>query len=111
MKTLEELKVSAGPWKAVRDEMNDEESPYRVDVASPYSLDGQFSESDANLIAAAPELYKTEYELVGVVERLMNWWNGTCDPPPRNEFVAALEAAKKALAKAAGDDNGKGDDK
>lgn len=48
-------------------------------------------------------MYKTEYELVDVIERLMNGWAGTCDMPSQDAVVAAIEAAKKALAKAAGE--------
>lgn len=105
MKRIEELVISQWPWKTEFCEFNDEESPFGIGTGDNVSsLDGQFCESDANLIAAAPDMYKTEYDLVDVIERLMNGWAGTCDTPTQDEVVAALEAAKNALAKAAGEE-------
>lgn len=80
MKKLEELGISQAPWFCLT------------------------KKPDDRLIAAAPNMYKTEYDLVDVVERLMNGWAGTCDTPSQDEVVAALDAAKSALAKAAGEE-------
>ena len=97
MKTLEQLGISPTPWTKDGDIVDDGEG--RV-IFNAYEDDDY---ANARLIAAAPDMYKTEYDLVNVIERLMNGWAGTCDTPPQDEVVAAIEAAKNALYKAAGE--------
>ena len=101
MKRIEELGISPWPWTFCESIDN-----ARCVVRNLLGkiIVGYTNSSNARLIAAAPNMYKTEYDLVDVIERLMNGWAGTCDVPPQDEVVAALEAAKKALVKAAGEE-------
>ena len=103
MKTLEQLGISPAPWYIEKNTgvLCAKSERYKHPIVDDY---GNFeNNNDKLLIAAAPDMYKTEYELVDVIERLMNGWAGTCDVPSQDAVVAAIEAAKKALAKAAGE--------
>ena len=113
MLKLSELKISPWPWNVVSyGESTNSKVATHGDVEfangeSAFMKDGSVSLqkiADAHLISASPDMYKTEYDLVDVIERLMNGWSGTCDTPSQDEVVAALEAAKKALSKAAGEE-------
>ena len=107
MKRIEELGISPWPWVYDFDILHNIMSG-RFSIANVY---GDFLEdkppltvANSHLIASAPELYETEYNLVCAVERLLNGRAGTCDVPTQTKVVAAIEAAKKAIAKAAGEE-------
>lgn len=113
MKTLEQLGISPAPWKPEDDGMGYKDiwcnAPVTEDSEGENIIAEAISKKDANMIAAAPDMYKTEYDLVDVIERLMNGWAGTCDVPSQDEVVAAIEAAKNALDKAAGESEARND--
>lgn len=113
MKKTEELGISPTPWEITCEDYNDGRvwSVEAHDGAGITEFDCNeeqfgFEEGFANahLIVAAPNMYKTEYDLVDVIERLMNGFAGTCETPSQDDVVAALDAAKKALSKAAGEE-------
>ena len=119
MKRIEELFISQWPWKMYHKDMiyHKDCRDSKVLYVEAQNLDGityidcneeqiphERGFANASIISAAPDMYKTEYDLINVIERLMNGWAGTCDVPPQDEVVAALEAAKKALDKAAGEE-------
>ena len=101
MKRIEELFISQWPWTFCESIDN-----ARCVVRNLLwkIIVGYTNSSNARLIAAAPNMYKTEYDLVDVIERLMNGLAGTCNTPSQDEVVAAIEAAKKALVKASGEE-------
>ena len=105
MKRIEELFISQWPWTFCESIDN-----ARCVVRNLLGkiIVGYTNSSNARLISAAPDMYKTEYDLVDVIERLMNGCTGDCDTPSHDEVVAAIEAAKKALDKAAGEEVGNG---
>ena len=107
MKRIDELGISPWPWRYIGYH-NHKNGEYihlgEVKFADGRKLCYDISQPNAHILSAAPDMYKTEYDLVDVIERLMNGWAGTCDTPTQDEVVAALEAAKNALAKAAGEE-------
>ena len=96
MKKLEELGINPAPWSKILDEFGDEEAQYQVAVADArfpvgaVTLSGDYCEADANLIAAAPDMYVALRELINAV------LNG--DP-----CHDAIQRGKAALAKASGE--------
>ena len=102
MKRIEELFISQWPWTFCESIDN-----ARCVVRNLLGkiIVGYTNSSNARLIAAAPNMYKTEYDLVCSVERLLNRLSVNCaDTAQAEVVVAALEAAKKALVKAAGEE-------
>ena len=102
MKRIEELFISQCPWTFCESIDN-----ARCVVRNLLGkiIVGYTNSSNARLIAAAPNMYKTEYDLVCSVERLLNRLSVNCaDTAQAEVVVAALEAAKKALVKAAGEE-------
>lgn len=113
MKRIDELGISPWPWRSYYEDYCDGRIFY-VEASNGAGItdydcnEEQFTYeagyANAHIVSASPDMYKTEYDLVDVIERLMNGWAGTCDTPTQDEVVAALEAAKNALAKAAGEE-------
>ena len=117
MKRIEELFISQWPWKMYYKDMiyHKDCRDSKVFYVEAQNLDGityidcneeqiphERGFANATLISASPDMYKTEYDLVIAVERLLNGL--TCDATAQTEVVAALNAAKKALDKAAGEE-------
>lgn len=106
MKRIDELGISPLPWVIEKD-CGCWIKSHVMTIAHAWKGCEEYpipAEANANILVASPDMYKTEYDLVDVIERLMNGWAGTCDTPTHDEVVAALEAAKSALAKAAGEE-------
>ena len=119
MKRIEELFISQWPWKMYHKDMiyHKDCRDSKVIYVEAQNLDSityidcneeqiphERGFANASIISAAPDMYKTEYDLVDVIERLMNGCAGDCDTPSHDEGVAAIEAAKKALVKASGEE-------
>ena len=119
MKRIEELFISQWPWKMYHKDMiyHKDCRDSKVLYVEAQNLDGityidcdeeqiprERGFANAAIISAAPDMYKTEYDLINAIERLMNGCAGDCDTPSHDEVVAAIEAAKKALDKAAGEE-------
>ena len=100
MKRIEELFISQWPWTFCESIDN-----ARCVVRNLLGkiIVGYTNRSNARLISAAPNMYKTEYDLVCAVERLLNRLSVTCAATAQAEVAVALVAAKKALDKAAGE--------
>ena len=123
MKRIEELGISQWPWKIYYKDMiyHKDCRDSKVIYVEAKNLDGityidcneeqiphERGFANAAIISAAPDMYKTEYDLVCAVERLLNRLSVTCAATAQAEVVVALVAAKKALDKAAGEEVGNG---
>ena len=119
MKRIDELTISQLPWKIYYKDMiyHKDCRDSKVLYVEAQNLDSityidcneeqiphERGFANASIISAAPDMYKTEYDLINVIERLMNGCAGDFDTPSHDEVVAAIEAAKKALDKAAGEE-------
>lgn len=107
MKHIEELGIHPFPWHKEFVELTDEGASFDVVIANEYSLNGEFNEADANLIAAAPELYEALREAVsdkcvGCCRRIDDE-NGNC------ASLCMVGSWRKALAKAAGEEAAHGE--
>ena len=72
MKKLEELGISPAPWNVDDEDVRDSRG-----FGVVYSYDCSYLHgADAKFIAASPKMYETEYNLVEIVERLMNAFSG-----------------------------------
>lgn len=94
MKRIDELGISPWPWR-----VKFGISAYRVrsqDENCVTVICSRSDRNDANLIAAAPELYEALQVMTELFELNITEWN--------KALVDSLEDAKKALAKAAGEE-------
>ena len=123
MKRIEELFISQLPWKIYYKDMiyHKDCRDSKVIYVEAQNLDcityidcneeqipHERGFANAAIIAAAPDMYKTEYDLVCAIERLLNRLSAPCAATAQAEVVVALVAAKKALDKAAGEEVGNG---
>lgn len=100
MKTIEELGISPTPWKAVRWGGSDERMFCSVEDSSGGAVcdclrNSNRIESDARLIAAAPELYEALAAMLSCAEK---------EAPFTTEsgMSIAMDMARKAIKKAGG---------
>ena len=97
MKTIEQLNISPTPWTNTINT----EKPFEInsvwDARNGCILSGGYSESlnDARLIAAAPDLYESLYDVVAYCE--------STHLVPSERFGKVLARVKAALAKASGE--------
>ena len=97
IKKVEELGISPAPWMrrwyCCPNDIVDANGKWTADAKDFDEEHAKYAEADANLIAAAPELYEALRELVEIIE---DGVDGGDDP---DYYV---EHAKAALTKAAG---------
>ena len=101
MKTLEQLGISPAPW-SVDDHNNirttDGHTLAATMVSNAYGHDR--TEKDAFIIAAAPELYEALVAMLSRAEKEAPFTTGS-------GMSIAMDMARKALKKAAGESEGK----
>ena len=95
MRSIEELDISPWPWRVAKRSVvtNDE-----FDLVD-YVLDF-YREEDAALVSAAPELYEALAAMLHCAEKGAPW-------PSDTNMAIAMDMARKALAKAAGEEASK----
>ena len=121
MKRIEELFISQWPWKIYYKDMiyHKDCRDSKVIYVEAQNSDGityidcneeqiphERAFANAAIISASPDKYKTEYDLVCAIERLLNRLSAPCAATAQAEVAVALVAAKKALDKAAGEEIG-----
>lgn len=110
MKTLKQLGISPAPWETADDGMGYKDiwcnAPVTEDSEGENIIAEAISKKDANMMAAAPEMYKHGVELVSALEDWMQKY-------PPSEFstfgqayqllVESVNNFRAALGKAAGE--------
>lgn len=92
MKTLEQLGISPTPWR-----INDHASVLDRCFAIISGQYGPYNWHNAHLIAAAPELYEALSAMLSCAEKEAPFTTGS-------GMSIAMDMARKALAKAAGEE-------
>ena len=100
MKTLKELGISPWPWKHADDGMGYRDIRCNVPLTEYSEGEDIIAESvdirDAQLIAAAPELYEALAAMLSCAEKNAPYLD-------MSHMDVAMDMARKALAKAAGE--------
>jgi len=102
MRTIDELGISPAPWHKyeTKDSVCVDDCNSRIVHHSGIGFENGIA--NARLIAAAPDCYKALFDLVLYGETILDW--DTAPTHIKASFMLKIKNAKKALAKASGEE-------